>query len=296
MNTINNSRGWVNKTEYPFKHNFIELESGTMHYVDEGEGDIILFVHGTPTWSFLYRNFIKFFSTQYRTIAIDHMGFGLSEKPTGFPGRPQDHAYNLSDFIRKMNLDNITLIVHDFGGPIGLSAAINNPDKIKQVVLFNSWLWETASNKEVQKMDSIIKSFLGRLLYLRFNFSPRVLLKKAFADPKNLPGYIHKQYIRPFPNKKSRLSLYKLAQSLAGSSEWYQLQWQQLSALEEKPWLILWGTEDDFITADFLKKWKQRLPNAEVHTFECGHFVQEEQTDKAIAVMSAFLENRKLVR
>lgn len=290
MNTPLHAQDWLNSVEYPFDHKYIELESGIMHYVEEGEGDVILFVHGTPTWSFLYRDFIKILSKNYRAIAIDHIGFGLSEKPADFAGRPQDHAKNLSEFIEKMDLREITLVVHDFGGPIGLSAAIQHFERIKQVVLFNSWLWETKSNKTALKADRIINSFIGRFLYLRLNFSPKVLLKKGFADKEKLSGEIHKHYIKPFPNKNMRWALYKIAQSLVGSSGWYQEKWKELSVLENKPWLILWGTRDEFFTLDFLDKWIERLPDASVVKFRAGHFVQEEQTDEAVSAMRNFLK------
>lgn len=218
---MTHTENWVDGTEYPFRHRYIELANGRMHYVNEGKGDVILFVHGTPSWSFVYRNFIKAFSSKYRTIAIDHIGFGLSEKPEAFAGQPQDHARNLVEFIQRLDLHDITLVVHDFGGPVGLAAAIEQPERFKQVILFNTWLWETASNKEAQKADRIINSFIGRFLYLQLNFSPRVLLKNSFTKKNLLSGDIHKQYIKPFPDKKSRLSLYKIARALVGSSNWY---------------------------------------------------------------------------
>lgn len=289
MNTPLSAQNWVNRTEYPFEHKYLELESGIMHYVDEGEGEVILFVHGTPTWSFLYRDFIKNLSRDYRTIAIDHIGFGLSEKPADFDGRPQNHAKNLSEFIQRMELNGITLVVHDFGGPIGLAAGIEHSERISRVVMFNTWLWETESNKMAQKADKIINSFIGRFLYLRLNFSPGVLLRKGFADKKNLPKEIHKQYIKPFPDKKSRQGLYRIAQSLTGSSDWYEEQWNQLFALENRPWLILWGTDDEFFTPEFLRRWAEHLPDANMIKFQCGHFVQEEVTEQAVTAMRYFL-------
>lgn len=292
MNTLTTAQDWVNRTEYPFEHQYIELQNGTMHYVDEGEGDVILFVHGTPTWSFLYRDFIKDLSKDHRTIAIDHLGFGLSEKPQDFEGRPQDHAKNLSEFIQKMDLKNITLVVHDFGGPIGLAAGIENPERIKQVVLFNTWLWETESNKEAKKADRIINSVIGKFMYMRLNFSPKVLLKKGITEKENLTKEIHKHYIKPFPNKNSRWGLYRIAQSLVGSSDWYQEQWDQLAPLENKPWLIIWGTKDEFITTDYLEKWTERLPDASVVKFQTGHFVQEEKTEGAISTIRHFFQKK----
>lgn len=285
----NNLTQWLNTELYPFQHHYISLSSGQMHYVDEGQGEVMLFVHGTPTWSFLYRDLIKHLSKNYRCIAIDHLGFGLSDKPQNFAGRPQDHAQNLSDFIQQLDLQNITLVVHDFGGPIGLGAALDQADRIKQVVLFNTWLWETASNPAVKKIDKIARSWIGRLLYLTFNFSPKVLLKKGFADKKRLTKEVHQHYIHPFPTKASRQSLLRLAESLRGSSAWYQTQWERLESLTDKPWLILWGNKDEFITTEYLKSWTDRLPQADVKTWNCGHFVPEERTNETIVALESFL-------
>ena len=290
MNTTILSQTWVDTNLYPFENKFLELEQGNMHFVDEGQGEVILFVHGTPTWSFLYRDFIQELSKTNRCIAIDHLGFGLSEKPDSVKLTPQVHAQNLSEFIQKLDLQNITLVVHDFGGPIGLAAGIENTERIKRVVLFNTWLWETHSNPGAQKIDKIANSWLGRFLYLNMNFSPKVLLKKGFADKSNLSKTVHQHYIKPFPNKKSRHALLDLAQSLAGSSDWYQQQWRQLDKLANKDWLMIWGTKDEFITTDYLTNWTKRLPNARLVEMDCGHFVQEEKSDKAIIEIKSFVQ------
>lgn len=290
MTTLAQSQNWIDTNLYPFQHNYLSLEAGKMHYVDEGKGTVVLFVHGTPTWSFLYRDFIKELSKNHRCIAIDHLGFGLSEKPDSFAGTPQLHAQNLSEFIKALDLKDITLVVHDFGGPIGLAAGIENHQRIKRIVLFNTWLWETKENKDAQKIDKIVNSGLGRFLYLNINFSPKVLLKKGFADKKNLTKAVHKQYIKPFPTKASRQSLLNIAKALTGSSDWYEEQWNQLDKLQDKEWLILWGTEDTFISMEYLDKWKHRLPKAKVVELECGHFVQEEETEASIAAILSFME------
>ncbi|MDD7886218.1 alpha/beta fold hydrolase [Flavivirga sp. 57AJ16] len=285
-----NQYNWVDKNVFPFKSNYFQTKSGKIHYVDEGEGEIILFVHGTPTWSFLYRNFISALSKEYRCIAVDNLGFGLSDKPEGFDGTPEAHANNLSQFIQELNLSNITLVVHDFGGPIGLGAAIKNHNRIKQVIMFNTWLWETKSNKGARKVDKILNSTIGKFLYLRMNFSPKVLLKKGFYGKKRLTKKVHKQYILPFPNKSSRWSLLNIGKSLVGSSSWYEQQWEQLHDLESKPWLILWGIKDEFVTLEYLEKWRQRLTNSKVVKFDCGHFVQEEKPTEAIKEIQKFLK------
>ncbi len=285
---------WLNKGLYPFQHQFIQLRDGKMHYIDEGEGETLLFIHGTPTWSFLYRNYIKELSKNHRCIAIDHIGFGLSEKPVHLTGTPSDHAKNLGEFISKLDLHEITLVVHDFGGPIGLAAGIEHHDKIKRVVLFNSWLWATKEEKDAIKVDKILNSTLGKFLYLHMNFSPKVLLKKGFADRKKLSKEVHQHYIKPFPNKNSRMSLLNIGKALVGSSDWYQEQWQQLDELNDKEWLILWGFKDAFITPKYLRKWQERLPDAEIHEFDCGHFVQEEQASHSIELIRRFMNRNTL--
>jgi pimeloyl-ACP methyl ester carboxylesterase len=290
MNLSVQAQQWLDTTLYPFENKFIQLDAGQMHYVDEGEGDIILFVHGTPAWSFLYREYIADLSKKYRCIAIDHIGFGLSEKPEKFDGKPQSHSKNLTEFIEKLDLKEITFVVHDFGGPIGLSSAIQNHTRIRQVVMFNTWLWATKDDPAAQKVNKIINSGIAEFLYLRMNFSPKFLLKKGFHEKKNLSKRVHKQYIHPFPNKSARLSLLNIGKSLVGSSDWYQEQWENLDKLEQKPWLILWGTKDEFITLKFLQKWKKRIPNAKVKTFDCGHFVQEEKTKETIQEIEKFMK------
>lgn len=292
MSTNANAQQWVDTNLYPFQHHTISLKAGNMNYVDEGEGETILFVHGTPTWSFLYRDFIKDLSNNYRCIAIDHIGFGLSDKPTDYSGRPEDHAKNLSEFICKLDLQNVTLVVHDFGGPIGLAAGIMNSERINKVVLFNSWLWSTKEREDAKKIDKMVNSRLGKFLYLNLNISPKVLLKKGFADKKNLSKKEHQHYLNPFPKKTTRHGLLNLAKALLGSSEWYQKQWEQLDKLEDKEWLIIWGTEDEFIKMEELLKWKNRLPQSTIVELNCGHFVQEEKTEKSISLIFRFLKKQ----
>lgn len=291
MTTLMHAQDWVDPILYPFESKYIQLDGGNMHYIDEGKGDIILFVHGTPTWSFLYRDFVKELSKDYRCIAIDHLGFGLSDKPESFSGTPQAHSENLSKFIEKLNLNDITLVVHDFGGPIGIGTALGHPDRIKKIVLMNSWLWETKNDEMAQQIDGLLKSEDGKAAYLDMNYSPKVLLPQAFVDKSKLTEKIHTHYTSPFPDRQSRMSLLNIGLSFVGASDWYEAQWKRLGRLQHKEWLILWGTKDPFLNTSYLEKWKERIPEATVRTFESGHFVQEEATEEAIAALKNFLIN-----
>lgn len=288
--TNSQAQKWLNKEEYPFESNYLQTEHGKIHYIDEGQGDIMLFVHGTPAWSFLYRNYIKEFSKTHRCIALDHLGFGLSDKPREFEGTPQAHAQNLNLLIEHLSLKNITLVVHDFGGPIGLSYAIAHPENVKNIVLFNSWLWSTSEDKDAQKINKILHSSLGNFIYLNTNFSPSVLFKKAFYDKKKLSKSIHKHFKKPFPNKKSRYGLLNIGKSLIGSSAWYEEQWQQVNAIKDKPFLILWGAKDDFIKTKQLEKWQRQLSNHKTIQYQAGHFVQEEKPLESIQEIKKWLK------
>ncbi|MEL6194296.1 MAG: alpha/beta fold hydrolase [Bacteroidota bacterium] len=286
---IVNTPDWIEDYLYPFDSRIMELSAGKMHYIDEGKGETLLFVHGTPTWSFVYRKLIKELAADYRCIAIDHIGFGLSEKVEGFSGKPEDHSANLVEFIHRMNLRNVTLVVHDFGGPIGLGAGLTFPDRINKVVLMNSWLWGTKEDPAAIKVDKIVNQWLGEFMYLSMNFSAKILLKQAFSDKKLLSKEVHQHYLNPFPDKASRKPLLQLAQALVGSSDWYHRQWKNLHRLSDKEWLILWGMKDPFLGASYLERWKSRLPFAEVRELDSGHFVQEEKSNEVISAIREFL-------
>ncbi len=290
ITTISQAQDWVDRSLYPFDSYSIELDAGRMHYLDEGQGEVLLFVHGTPTWSFLYREFIQDLSKDYRCIAIDHLGFGLSDKPADFSGTPEAHSKNLSAFIQALRLEDITLVVHDFGGPIGLGAGLENYQRIKRVVLFNTWLWSTKDNPIAAEIDGFLNSEVGQDLYLNQNYSPAVLLKQAFADSTRLTAAVHQHYIAPFPTPSSRMSLLNIGKAFVGSSAWYDEQWEKLNLLEDKDWLILWGEKDLFLDVNHRDRWSNRLPQAKVVSFAAGHFVQEEETEAATDAIRAFLK------
>ena len=274
---------WLNKTEYPFESKYAHLTSGKIHYIDEGTGDTILFVHGTPSWSFVYRNAIKELKKSYRCVAPDHLGFGLSQKPQDFSYKPEDHAKNLTEFIHQLKLKNITLIVHDIGGPVGLSYAVNHPENVKRIVVMNSWFWSLKDDKRIVLASKLFGGWLGRFLYLKYNFSPKILLKKGFYDKSKLTKEIHNHYLRVFPDPQSRISLWTIVKELLGSSDWYDSLWQKKSAIQDIPALILWGMRDQLISNDKLDKWKELFSNPEiVELNDSGHFVQEECPEELV--------------
>jgi haloalkane dehalogenase len=267
----------------------MDVDGGRMHYVDEGEGKPLVLVHGTPTWSFLYRHLIMDLSRDYRVIAVDHIGFGLSDKPGSWSYRPADHARNLATLVDRLGLEDITLVVHDFGGPIGLDYAIEHPENVSALVLFNTWMWSLAGTP-AEKASNFMAGPVGRFLYKRLNFSPRVLVKAAFGDKRKLTREVHRHYIEAFPTPASRQGAWVLAKELIRSSEWYESLWRRRERIADKPALLLWGMRDPTFRADSLARWREALRNARVvECAEGGHFVPEEAPGEAVAEIRAFL-------
>ncbi|MBZ0263216.1 alpha/beta fold hydrolase [bacterium] len=286
----NNGLNWLNREEYPFESHFFELRMGKMHYIDEGEGRPLIFVHGTPTWSYLYRNLIKELSSQFRCIAVDHIGFGLSDKPKNWMYRPQDHAQNLSLLLSSLDLHDAVMIVHDFGGPIGLSWAVSNPDRVSKLILFNTWMWSLKHNTAIQKAERFLNSPLAKSLYLRANFSARVMLKAGFKNKKYFSRELQKAYQAPLDSPEHRHGTWGFAQELIGSSLWYDTLWEQARYLARTPALLLWGMKDPAFGASELEIWEKLFVKPEVHRLnDIGHFVPEEAPEIVLAHVQKFL-------
>lgn len=282
---------WLDTSEYPFSPNFFEINGQKMHYVDEGQGEILLFVHGTPSWSFDFRKIIKNLSSHYRCIAIDHIGFGLSDKPKNYVYSTQNRSKTLEKFILAQNLSQITLIVHDFGGPIGLDVAMKHPERFKKFVILNSWLWSSATDPDFIKLKGILKSPLLPLLYRYFNFSPRFLLSRSFGN-KKISKHILRHYTEPFPNKSSRNGPLAFARSLLNDQEWFEELWNNKHTISEKTSLFIWGMKDPILKPHYLEKFISGFPNSMTIKLDtCGHFPQEEEPEKVSKAIVDFVKS-----
>jgi pimeloyl-ACP methyl ester carboxylesterase len=282
--------GWVDRDAYPFRSRHLDLPAGRMHYVDEGQGEPVVMVHGTPDWSFLWRHLIRCLAPGYRCVAMDHIGFGLSDKPASFGYRPEDHAENVRALIEHLGLRDLTLAVHDFGVPIGLAYAIARPDAVRRIVLLNGWCWSLEGDRRIRRIMRVMTSPLGWLLYTRLNFSVRVIMKQAFGDKAKLPPSVHRQYIAPFPTSCHRQGPWGMAKGILGSSAWYESLWARRDRIVGKPTLVLWGLKDPAFGRDYLARWRSVLTDAEVVTLPAaGHFPQEEEPDEICRSVTAFL-------
>ncbi|MHB1132877.1 MAG: alpha/beta fold hydrolase [Chloroflexota bacterium] len=283
---------WLDRTEYPFSPHYLDLPVGRMHYVDEGAGKPLLMVHGTPQWSFAFRKLIKQLSAGYRCIAPDLIGFGLSSKPRNWSYLPQAHAAQVRSLIEHLGLRDLALVLHDFGGPIGLSYALDQPDNVGQIIVFNSWCWSLAEDSHFALASRVLGSPVGRLLYKRFNFSVRVMMRLAAGEPGELPAGAHAQYLAALPTPADRHGTWVFARELAGSSAWYDSLWERRRLLTHKPALILWGMRDSAFRPQELARWLDFFPLARIERFTtAGHFLAEGKGEECASLIEAFLES-----
>lgn len=283
---------WLDRATYPFADRFVALPAGRLHYVDEGRGEAILFVHGTPTWSYEYRHLVRALSPTYRCVAPDHLGFGLSERPAGFGYTPAEHARNLAGFVDALGLGRFTLVVHDYGGPIGLPLCLDYPERVARLVLLNTWMWSFADDAEVRRKAAFAGGIIGRFLYRASNFSLRVLTPYAYGDRRKLTAAIHRHYLAPFPTWDDRERvLWTLAREILGSSAYYTDLWERRDRLLGRPVLILWGMKDPAFTPRHLERWTAFFGDAaRVARLEgVGHWPHKEAPEIVERELRAFL-------
>lgn len=278
------------KSIYPFKSNYYQLESGEkMHYIDEGQGDIILLIHGNPTWSFYYRNVIKELSQKFRVIAPDHIGCGLSDKPQNYEYTLSKHIKNLTSLKESLGIQKYSLIVHDWGGAIGIGMATDHPEELEKLVILNTAAY---TSKEIPFRINFCKMpILGEKIIRHFN---------AFAWPatfmavsKKMSKEVKKGYLYPYSNYKNRIATAKFVQDIP-LDENHQ-SYKRLKDIEDKlnrlsaEKLILWGEKDFCFNMNFLKRWKDIYPETRVVTYpEAGHYILEDAREEVLKEITNF--------
>jgi haloalkane dehalogenase len=281
---------WLDRQEYPFQSRYLNLDAGRMHYVDEGQGEPIVMVHGNPAWSFLYRNLIKQLSPKYRCVAMDHLGFGLSDKPADWTYHPSQHADNVATLIQALNLRNVTLVVQDWGGPTGLAYAINHPENVKRIVIMNTWMWAVNRDWYYIGFSSFMGGPLGRFLIKQYNFFVNAVMPMAFADKKKLTPHIHQHYQLPLTIHAERKGCWVFPGQILGATDWLNDLWTRRDALKNKPKLIAWGMKDIAFPEKVLNTWTGAFSDAHVVKLDnVGHFVQEEAVEELGQAVKSFL-------
>lgn len=283
---------------YPFKSNFLEHDGLKYHYLDEGSGDPVVMVHGNPTWSFFYREPVKALRSQNRVVVPDHMGCGLSDKPgpDQYGYRLQDRINDLQRLLQALEIKSkITLIVHDWGGMIGMAYAVAHPERIARLIVLNTAAFFPPGNKPIPKRLRLIRDF-------KWLAVPAVLGLNMFAQGavimaarKRLSADVRRGLTAPYNSWSNRMATLKFVEDIPlgpddPSYATVQNTSDRLQVLKKKPMLICWGAHDFVFDRNYYDEWRRRFPHAQAHLYaNAGHYVLEDVPDLVINHIKGFL-------
>jgi len=277
---------------YPFAPQNITLQGHNLSYVDQGQGKVIVMLHGNPTWSFYYRNLVKLLQKNYRIIVPDHMGCGLSDKPQDYPYILKTHIDNLEGLLTQCKVEKFSLVVHDWGGAIGMGLAVRHPERLESVVVLNTAAFRSPRIPLLINMCRI--PVLGDIIVRGFNGFARAALSMAVVH--RMAPDVARTYLKPYDSWAHRVALLRFVQDIPLSPR--DGSWQTLVNIENKlvqllntPMLILWGGRDFCFNEEFYKEWLQRFPEAEKHFFpNAGHYVLEDAFEEIAPLVTAFFK------
>jgi haloalkane dehalogenase len=285
---------------YPFALRWVDTPAGRLSYVDEGPESVIdgaaphtlLFVHGNPTWSFHWRNLIVAFRAKYRCIAPDHLGCGLSDKPSHVQ-RLADHVGHLVSLIESADLRRITLMAQDWGGAIGLGALLQMPERLERIVLFNTGAFPPAYVP--WRIRACRMPVLGRLAVQGANLFSRAALRMALARRARLDPAVAAGYLAPYNSWANRRAVFGFVRDIPVGTQ--HPTWQTLAEIErrlptlaDRPILLVWGMRDWCFRPDCLERFVSVWPRAEVHRLpDVGHWVVEDAAAEVLPLVERFL-------
>lgn len=283
------------RTLYPFAnngHHYHAIGSHFMHFVDEGQAksEAVLMLHGNPTWSFFYRNLILKLRDSFRCIAPDHMGCGLSDKPQDYPYTLKTHIDNANSLLNHLDVKKVHLIVHDWGGAIGMGLALRRPERIGKIVLLNTAAFP--STRIPKRIRACRAPILGPLMVQGLNAFVRGAL--SMATENRMETAIRQAYRFPYSNWRNRIALMRFVQDIP--LETTHPSFPVLKQIEEglrflqKPTLICWGEKDFCFNGHFLAEWERRWPHATVKRFSnAGHYILEDAGEAIAREVATFL-------
>jgi len=286
--------------DYPFNSHYLDIQGHKLHYLDEGarEAEPVVMLHGNPSWSFYYRRLVLALRDQYHCIVPDHIGMGFSEKPgpDQYPFTLDRRIEDLDTLLDKLDIkQNITLVLHDWGGMIGMAWASRHPERIKRLVVLNTAAFHLPPEKPLP-----LSLVLGRIPVLNallnqgLNAFCRGAVRFGVTRRPMLPD-VAAAYLAPYDNWSNRLAVRKFVEDipLKPADTGYDI----VSAVAERlgqfralPMLICWGMRDFVFDEHFLNGWTRRFPAAELHRFEdAGHYILEDAADEVIPKVIDFL-------
>jgi haloalkane dehalogenase len=283
---------------YPFEPHYLDRNGIRLHYLDEGTGDPVVMLHGNPTWSYYYRNLVAALRDRCRCIVPDHIGCGFSEKP-----QPPRYDYSLQSRIDDLTAlldhlgvrENVTLVLHDWGGMIGMGWAARHVEAVKRLVILNTAAFHLPKTKRLPfrlwlGRDTRLGAWLIRSRNAFVRHAANVAVQR-----KSLPADVREWYLKPYDTWENRVAVLKFVQTipLKPTDPGYEIVSETEAALPKfanTPALICWGMNDFVFSHQFLEEWERRLPLAEVHRFtDCGHYILEDAADEVIPLIERFL-------
>jgi haloalkane dehalogenase len=286
------------KKIYPFAGRYLDMAGIRLHYLDEGKGEPVVMLHGNPTWSFYYRDLVLALRDRFRCIVPDHIGCGLSDKPGDdrYPYSLERRVADLSRLIETLGIDSgVTLVLHDWGGMIGMAWATRNPSVIKKLVIMNTAAFHLPREKAFPIPLRICRdTLLGTILVRGFNaFS----LAASFVGCKRnpMPAELRRAYRFPYDSWRNRIATLRFVQDipLKEGDRGYQLVSDteaRLHLFRETPMAIFWGELDFVFDRVFLSEWRRRFPHAEVHSYpDAGHYILEDAKNEVIPLIADFI-------
>lgn len=271
---------------WPWAARFHPLDEGRLHYVDEGSGSAVLLAHGTPTWAFEWRHVVRDLARDHRVLAVDHLGFGRSDRPADADYRVQAHADRFGRFADGLGLEDVTVVLHDYGGPIGLDWVLDHPGRVRRLVLVNTFGWDVSDQARFAWPSALFRTAFGRWLYRRWNVSQRVLAASAWAD-RSAWTAVAPNYLSAFeePADRERV-LWPLSCAFLDEADWLGGLEARMERLSGVPVDVIWGAADPAFTAVDRDRWASLLPHARVRTLErAGHWPHEERPEAFLAAL-----------
>lgn len=269
---------FVEPSAFPFERRPVEVAPGeVLSVTDVGTGPVVVFSHGTPTWSYEWRHLLRALSGTHRCVAVDHLGFGLSSRPPGADYRPEAHAARFRRLVDVLGLERYHLVVHDFGGPFALDEALERPQRVASLTVINSFCWAFGDSARTKVMASLAGTSAFRFLYGAVNLSFRIA-GSAWGRAQPATAATWAPYLGFFPDADSRRRvLWPLAKSMAGSAAFTESLWSRRQRLAQTPMQLVWGLRDSAFPPSALERWKRGFPHAAVHTHaDAGHWPHEE--------------------
>ncbi len=286
------------KDLYPFTGSRLNLDGLSLHFLDEGSGDPVLMLHGNPTWSFFYRNLVLGLRTQCRTIVPDHMGCGLSDKPDDrrYEFTLERRVQDLEALIAHLNLEGpITLVLHDWGGMIGMAYAARHPERIARLVLLNTAAFHLPETKKLPRSLWMCRhTKLDDFLIRRSGLFCRLVTRWGCCNP--MSETVRDGYLSPHESGERRLAHLRFVQDIPlqpGDRSYARVSEVQakLAGFRKIPTLVCWGDKDFVFDHHFLAVWRKTLPEAEVHQFpQAGHLVLEDAGEEILSLIQNFFQ------